>query len=111
MPEVDHAKSQPRRMYSAIFTPYITCITSGVPKPCSAMWRAIGTIRSARERVLHSAMSTTGRLGRMNPIAAPSTQLVPRGPIGAFGADGASKKLPVRGAFAVRYDGKLRAEV
>ena len=87
-------------MYSAIFTPYITCMISGVPKPFSAMWRAIGTIRSARELALHSA-STTGRLGWMNPIAAPSTQRV-RGPIGAFGADGASKKLPVRGAFAER---------
>lgn len=74
MPRVDHANSQPPRMYSAIFTPYITCITSGVPNPCWAMWRAIGTMRSARGRALQSATSTTGRLGRMNPIAAPSTR-------------------------------------
>ena len=28
--------------------PYITCMISGVPKPFSAMWRTIGTTRSAR---------------------------------------------------------------
>ena len=72
---VDHANSQPPRMYSAILTPYITGMISGVPNPFSAIWRVIGTIRSARVRLVHSAMSTTGRLGWMNPIAAPSTNL------------------------------------
>ena len=59
--------------------PYITCMISGVPKPFSAMWRTIGTTRSARGFLLHSAMSTTGRLGWTNPIAAPSAQLFARG--------------------------------
>ena len=39
------------------------------------MWRTIGTTRSARGFLLHSAMSTTGRLGWKNPIAAPLAQL------------------------------------
>ena len=77
MPVVVQANTQPPRMYSAILMPYITCMISGVPKPFSAMWRTIGITRSARGFLLHSAMSSmTGRLGWMNPIAAPSTRLV-----------------------------------
>src|ERR1700761_91139 len=70
--------------------PYITCMINGVPKPFSAMWRTIGITRSARGFLLHSAMSTTGRFGWMNPIAAPSTRLFTRG---AHPRPGTEKKL------------------
>src|SRR5947209_10714576 len=95
-PVVDTVNAQLPSTYSAILTPYIRCMISGVPKPFSAMWRAIGTIRSARVPLGHSTGSTTGRLGWMNPIAAPSTQLVPRGAV--------QEKLHRGTAGAWKYD-------
>ena len=47
--------------------PYITCMISGVPKPFSAMWRTIGTTRSARGLLLHSAIVDDGQVGLDEP--------------------------------------------
>ena len=54
-------------MYSAIFTPYITCMISGVPNPFAAMWRAIGTIRSARVTLAPLGDVDDGQVGLDEP--------------------------------------------